>query len=63
MELSDGSTQIVLTYAADVMTDKRHFHVEIDAAGGKSIAGLKLFDGYRAEMQIEASGSLSLEEK
>ena len=62
MKLSDGTVQTVLTYDADVMTDKRLFHVEVDAAEGTPLAGMRLFTNYDLTMRIEPSGSLSLSE-
>ena len=62
IKLSDGSVHTVLTYDADVMTDKRLSHIEIDAAERVPLAGMRLFDGYDAEIRIKVNGSLSLSE-
>ncbi len=61
--LADGKIHTALTYYGTVKTDKTLVNVEIEAAEGIPIAGMRLFDGYRAAMDIETNGSLSLEEK
>ena len=62
VQLADGSRQTALTYLADIMTDKRLFHIEIDPAEGIPLAGMRLFVSYDAALRIEPNGNLSLSE-